>query len=211
MLLRRSLSASFVGGAHVFPGGVVDEGDQVVTTVHGLDDAQASTLLGVDRQGLSFWVASVRETFEEAGVLLAIDRKTGEWPTPERMASQEMRAARRAVHDGLRDFSGFLEEQNLIIAAQHLLPWSRWVTPVGSPKRFDTRFFFAQGPPLHDPVHDESETIESAWWLAQDALDAFRRDQIQLIFPTVKSLESLTRYPTVRDVMLARRPNCYVE
>src|SRR5204863_2170793 len=73
-MLRRTLNADFVGGAYVFPGGAVDEADRhadLGSVCEGRSDAEASGLLGIERGGLAFWVAAVRECFEEAGVLLA--------------------------------------------------------------------------------------------------------------------------------------------
>src|SRR5207244_6354800 len=73
-MLRRNLNSDFVGGAYVFPGGAVDEADRhadLESVCTGRSDDQASAALGVDEGGLAFWVAAVRECFEEAGVLLA--------------------------------------------------------------------------------------------------------------------------------------------
>src|SRR5207244_6567357 len=80
LMLRRNLNADFVGGAYVFPGGAVDEADRhadLEAVCEGRSDDQASVLLGVDRGGLAYWVAAIRECFEEAGVLLAT-REDGE-------------------------------------------------------------------------------------------------------------------------------------
>ena len=73
-LLQRTHSAAFLGGAHVFPGGALDKADRdtrVLRRVAGLTDDEASTRLGVDAGGLAYWVAAIRECFEEAGILLA--------------------------------------------------------------------------------------------------------------------------------------------
>lgn len=73
-MLRRNLNSDFVGGAYVFPGGAVDDHDRhtdLDPVCEGRNDADASAQLGIDRGGLAFWVAAIRECFEEAGVLLA--------------------------------------------------------------------------------------------------------------------------------------------
>ena len=73
-MMRRTLNAAFVGGFYVFPGGAVDAADrhaEVEASCLGLTDADASEQLGIPSGGLAFWVAAVRECFEEAGVLLA--------------------------------------------------------------------------------------------------------------------------------------------
>src|SRR3954467_244323 len=73
-MLRRNLNSDFVGGAYVFPGGAVDEADRhadLEAICEGRSDDQASAMLGVDSGGLAYWVAAIRESFEEAGRLLA--------------------------------------------------------------------------------------------------------------------------------------------
>ena len=73
-MLRRNLEAEFVAGAYVFPGGSVDDADRtpgVESWCRGRTDAGASAVLGVPSGGLAFWVAALRECFEEAGVLVA--------------------------------------------------------------------------------------------------------------------------------------------
>src|SRR3990167_4597584 len=76
-LLRRTHLAEFAGGAYVFPGGALDPSDQDERwAAHcvGMDDAAASRLLKLEHGGLAYWVAAIRECFEEAGLLLARDR-----------------------------------------------------------------------------------------------------------------------------------------
>lgn len=211
-LLRRSLSASFVGGAYVFPGGAVDPLDRGPHwgehLVHGLTDRAASALLGLEEHGLSFWIASARESFEESGILLAVSADTHEWLPAKELDSETLGEARVAVHNGTLDFADFLKERNLVIDATRLRAWSRWVTPIGSHRRFDTRFLVAEAPPWAEPRHDGSETIESEWSTPNYALERFRAGQIDLIFPTVKSLESLNRVTTVNEALhIRRRPN----
>ena len=75
-MLRRNLNSDFVGGAYVFPGGAVDEHDRhedLDPYCLGRTDAEASTRLEIDKGGLAYWVAAVRECFEESGLLLAYD------------------------------------------------------------------------------------------------------------------------------------------
>ena len=95
-MLRRNLNADWVGGAYVFPGGAVDPGDRapaVLARCPDRDDADASAHLGLPEGGLGFWVAGVRETFEEAGVLLARSAATGELVDPAQPRLEPLRAA----------------------------------------------------------------------------------------------------------------------
>ena len=79
-MLRRNLNSDFVGGAYVFPGGSVDpldRGAEAEALCRGMTDAEASASLGVESGGLAFWVAALRECFEEAGVLVAAPGRAG--------------------------------------------------------------------------------------------------------------------------------------
>src|SRR5579862_8909422 len=77
LMVRRNLKSDFVGGAHVFPGGTLDEEDSSPDTeawCAGLSSAEADRILGTHEDGLAYWIAAIRECFEEAGILLARDR-----------------------------------------------------------------------------------------------------------------------------------------
>ena len=104
-MLRRNLESTFVGGAYVFPGGAVDPADRAADLEAisvGRTDAEASRRLGIDRGGLAYWVAAIREGFEEAGVLLAYDRdgRIVDLDSPEHAA--RWTEHRRAVDRGER-------------------------------------------------------------------------------------------------------------
>src|SRR5262249_57713252 len=107
-MLGRPLAAEFMGGAYVFPGGAVDAGDrapELLARCHGRDDSAASTQLGLHAGGIGFWVAAIREAFEEAGVLLARSAATGEpVDLDEPGAAARMEPARRQVPPADRPF-----------------------------------------------------------------------------------------------------------
>jgi 8-oxo-dGTP pyrophosphatase MutT (NUDIX family) len=181
-LMRRHLRAVFTAGAHVFPGGAVDEADHVP---------------GAD----PFVVAAIRECFEEAGALLArdADGELADLRAPE--VAARFAAHRLAVHAGERALLDVLEEEGLRPAYDELHFFSRWITPPGAPRRFDTRFFVAAAPPHQTYVHDDAELIDSAWFRPQDALDRFGAGELELILPTERSLEALAVHDTVADVL----------
>jgi 8-oxo-dGTP pyrophosphatase MutT (NUDIX family) len=182
-LLRRTLGAVFTPGAHVFPGGAVDAADH---------------LPGVDR----FAVAAVRECFEEAGALLA-HGAAGAFPDLRDAATAARFAGhRRDVYAGRRTLSDVCDEEGLTLALDALVPFSRWLTPEGAPRRFDTQFFVARAPQHQVLLHDDAELIESGWFRPQDALDRFRAGELDLILPTERSLEVLTSADSV-DALLA--------
>ena len=104
--------------------------------------------------------------------------------------SGEGDAAHRAA--ALRELA---EEANLTVADQAaLVPFSRWITPAQVRIRFDTRFFLTAAPTGAEPRPDGEETVNAAWFEPQGALDAHRRGEILLVFPTIKHLEQLGRF-----------------
>jgi 8-oxo-dGTP pyrophosphatase MutT (NUDIX family) len=94
-----------------------------------------------------------------------------------------------------------LEECGIPIDARELVEFARWITPVGAPRRYDTRFFVAQSPDGHEGEHDGSELVASAWMRPADVLQAFADGEIDLILPTQRSLEVIARFDRV-DALL---------
>jgi 8-oxo-dGTP pyrophosphatase MutT (NUDIX family) len=84
-----------------------------------------------------------------------------------------------------------------------LHPWSRWITPEAVPTRFDTRFYVALAPPHSPPRPDGSETVDAGWFTPRRALDLHRGGEMELVFPTIKHLESLLPYATSQEVLEA--------
>jgi 8-oxo-dGTP pyrophosphatase MutT (NUDIX family) len=98
-----------------------------------------------------------------------------------------------------------MEECGIPIEPRELLEFARWITPVGAPRRYDTRFFVARAPDGHDGEHDGSELVASGWVRPPDALDAFARGEIDLILPTQRSLEILARFDRVEALLSEMR------
>jgi 8-oxo-dGTP pyrophosphatase MutT (NUDIX family) len=199
-MLRRNLHADFVGGAFVFPGGAVDPGDrspELLRRSQGRTEAEADGLLGVAEGGLGVWVAAIREAFEEAGVVLARSASTGEPveltdpPIADRLA-----VARGAVAHGAQPFLDVVRDHDLVLDTGALHLFSRWITPPGNSRRYDTWFFVAAAPEGHAYVHDDGETVASEWVRPADALERGRTGDIELIFPTMRSLTVLARFDT---------------
>ncbi|MGH9032841.1 MAG: NUDIX hydrolase [Acidimicrobiia bacterium] len=208
-MLRRSLNAAFVGGAYVFPGGAVDAADRVpelVARTHGRTDAEASALLGMATGGLGFWVAAIREAFEEAGVLLARSAGTGDpVDLDDHETAARLESARHAVGRGERPFLDVVSDEDLLPDAGALHLFSHWITPAGAPRRYDTWFFVAQAPDGHAYLHDDAETVASEWIRPDDALERNRRGELELIFPTMRSLSVLARFDTTATLLDALR------
>lgn len=207
-MLRRTMNAVFAGGMYVFPGGRVDDADhadELEPICDGLDDPTASAKLQIERGGLAYWVAAIRECFEEAGVLLA--RHAGEVGDVVRFDDPEVAARfereRSAVYAGERPLAALCADERLLLTAGGIHYVSHWITPVGERRRFDTRFFLARAPHAQEPLHDDGETIESLWVRPEEALDRFHSGDLGMFPPTVRNLESLIDHDSADDALAA--------
>lgn len=208
LLVRRSLRSAFVGGAYVFPGGALDPGDggqAAAASSEGLDDATASRILGVETGGLAYWVAAVRESFEEAGVLIARDRpgdRVVSFAGPGGAArAARLAGHRRALNAGTADFFDVMRAERLHLALDRVHYVAHWVTPEGAPRRFDTRFFVTPAPEGQVAAHDAGETISHLWIRPADALARHRSGGLHLVLPTIQNLEALAASPTTEALL----------
>ena len=200
-LLQRTKSAAFLAGAYVFPGGALDKADQdirVLRRVAGLSDAEANARLGVEVGGLGYWVAAVRECFEESGILLA-EGENGR-PVDAARAAQ-LAQYRAALHAGKLALADFLERERLLLRAGDLAYFGHWITAPGRARRFDTRFFLALAPAEQAGTHDGSELISSLWLRPQEAIEREARGEMELVFATRNTLADLTRFARARDAL----------
>ncbi len=98
------------------------------------------------------------------------------------------------------------EEAGIELPADaELLAWSRWITPEPVPVRFDTRFYVTLAPAHSPPRPDGSEITEAAWIPPAAALERHRAGELDLVFPTIKHLESLLPYSSSEEVLDAAR------
>lgn len=197
-MLERGSKAAFVPGAHVFPGGAVDAADadpEVYARCDGLDDAAASERLEVSRDGLAYWVAAIRECFEEAGVLQATDEvgEEPDWRDPALRA--RLAEGRRALNAGEAGLAEILTAEGLRLPVTELRYYGHWVTPPGPPRRYSTRFFAARAPAGQDPAHDGIEMVAGGWTTPGHALRCYRRGELSMILPTEMQLQLLRRFP----------------
>lgn len=212
LLMERHLRSEFMGGAYVFPGGKVDPLDEQLPSDRwtGVDLEVDVAELGVERPGeaLGLRVAAVRETFEEAGVLLA-HRADGRAVTADDLASPSFLDARRglATRGEPYDWRPWLAEEELVLDLGALAFWSWWVTPHGENKRFDTRFFVAELPAEQAEVaaHDAVELTDMRWSTPQAALAAADAREVLIIFPTRRNLQTLAELPSAAAAVAAAR------
>jgi 8-oxo-dGTP pyrophosphatase MutT (NUDIX family) len=197
-MLRRNPRSVFSPGASVFPGGAIDPADgdaTIARRVLGLDDAVASARLGVRAGGLRVWVAALRETLEEAGIVLA--RRV---PDPAALA-----VARVALNTGERALADVLAAHDLVLDAGDVHLFSHWLTPEGAPRRYDTWFLVAPAPEAQEGSHDDGELVHSEWVRPADAIARHERGDIELIFPTYRTLRVLEAFATSTALLDAVR------
>lgn len=190
---------------HVFPGGKVDENDEGFGNLcDSLDDTTASKILSVGSNGLRYWIAAVRECFEECGVLLASQRN-GE-PLLELACSVErLEAVRNALSSNELDFRDFVVSNDLIVQTSRMHYFSHWITPEFAPARFNARFFVTEMPTDQQTVEHESEVVSGEWIRPKQALRRYAKGDWQLIVPTLTSLRMLCGYRSTEDLISSVR------
>jgi 8-oxo-dGTP pyrophosphatase MutT (NUDIX family) len=208
LMLRRNPDSLFAADAWVFPGGAVDpsDGDLAPTGVLGPTDDDASATIGVPSGGLAYFVAAARECFEEAGVLLARHAGSGAaLETSSDLDATRFGRHRRDLLAGRRSLAEMLGAEDLVLDLTDVFYVSHWITPPGPPRRFDTRFFLAAAPSGQAASHDTAETVESVWTTPGRALERRAVRDLHLVFPTIKNLEALARFPASADLLAAAR------
>ena len=195
-MLRRQSSMAFAPGASVFPGGSVDDRDADIDVAWAGPGAAAWGRIfdAPDDLARALVCAAVRETFEESGVLLAgptaagvvADTRGDDWET-DRLALLE-----RSI-----SLAGLLRRRHLVLRADLLTPWSRWITPIVEERRFDARFFAAALPPGQRTRDVGGEAAHVAWVRPAAAIAAGRAGEITLWPPTAVTLAQLAEFGTV--------------
>ncbi len=212
-MLQRNLNSDFVGGAYVFPGGGVDPEDAdpaMAEVCAGRVESDASRLVGVDQGGLSFWVAAVRESFEEAGVLLAAHPDGTVVSFKDPVTAERFQQHRAEVDSGRRSLVEVCTDEGLQLTVGDMHYFSRWVTPLGAPRRYDTRFFVAAAPQEQVALHDDREVIGTRWLTPRAALSDHAAGRMTMIFPTVRTMVALDRFATADDVLAHARAQAQV-
>jgi 8-oxo-dGTP pyrophosphatase MutT (NUDIX family) len=208
LMLQRNFQSGFMPGMYMFPGGALDASDysrEACALCRGLDDAAASGILKLERGGLAYWIAAIRESFEEAGILLACDAR-GEFVALDDPAAMErFRARRHALNTGEQAFTALIAAEHLRLAVDQLVYFGHWITPLGAPRRYDTRFFIARAPAAQVPLHDNVEAIAHKWVRPQAALAAHARGEFNMRTPTLKTLESFARFAAAGELIAAMR------
>ena len=193
-MVVRHHEIDFASGALVFPGGKVDKADFDSGLRAHCGQAQA-----YDDKELALRVASIRESFEECGILLAREKGADDFVSAERLAALEKWRDRFNNRDAT--MLEFAEAENLEFAIDALDFFAHWVTPEMMPKRFDTYFYMARAPQDHIGLHDGSESVDSVWITAKQALADADAKKRTVIFPTRMNIEKLANSASVEDAL----------
>src|SRR4051812_7468527 len=125
LMIQRTQSAVFLGGAYIFPGGALDPQDadpRILKRIAGLTQEQADARLKLPSGAIAYYVAAIRECFEEAGVLLLVDAKGSQISS----ARAEALLSHRE-----KSFVELLESENLFVPAGALAYYGHWITAPG--------------------------------------------------------------------------------
>jgi len=199
-LLRRSPNSRFMPGLFVFPGGLLEPADSDESFWNDRVDVSPAALGTRPGRGLEislalqYAVAAIRETFEEAGILFAAAAGAG---SAALKRAEERRRRERLPPDWLRQGAA-AEGWTLTVSA--LWPWAHWITPVGMPRRFDTRFFIAVLPEGQDGRPDLRETTEGLWIGARQVLAQNLDGRTPLSPPTLVTLHELAGYASLEHL-----------
>lgn len=196
LLLRRHRSSAFVPGAYVFPGGRVDAEDSAAALADRADIVPGEP-------APSYWFAAVREVFEETGVLLAVNA-AGQ-PAADATADSALARWRERLLVDQATLLELLADARLTATLGALVYCAHWITPVAEPRRYDTRFFLAPLPDGSTATADGREMSDAIWLTPDRALQRFDDGRLPMVFPTVRTLESLVGFGSVHDILASFR------
>jgi recombination protein RecT len=192
LLLKRHRSSGFVPGAYVFPGGRVDA-----------EDAHVGWPGGTSEPAPEYWIAAVREIFEETGVLLA-RASTGAW-APTAAQSARLEEQREQLMRGTIHLGQVLQEERLTLDPAAIVYIAHWITPEAEPRRYDTRFFLAHVAVELEIRPDPREMTDALWISPRAAVQRFEEGALPMVFPTVKTLQKLAEFDSARAALAAFR------
>ncbi len=208
LLMRRSRAMGFVPGAYVFPGGRVDADDgrdALVRYWHRLAPVCAASRLGLEPDGdppaIAYYGAAIREAFEETGLLPATVAAKGAGAGCAPPGEEALSEAREDLLGRGASFAAVLERLGERLDGAAIEYIAHWVTPAIEPRRYDTRYFAAKVPAESKAVYDRREMTDAVWLTPDAALSRHRRGRLPMIFPTIRTLEDLSGFATVEELL----------
>jgi 8-oxo-dGTP pyrophosphatase MutT (NUDIX family) len=205
-MVRRHAMSDFAPDVYVFPGGMVEDSDcaeDMAGLCAGIGPESALPVITdapSPARALGLFVAGIRETFEETGILLARE-PTGEFVSCRGERAARFASRREAARDGLISFRDILTAEGLRLATDSLRYFAHWITPEVSPIRYDTRFFLAPAPPGQEALHDDLEVTGHVWTAPGEALAACESGTFPMLPPTVINLMALAGFSSAEDAL----------
>ncbi|GGY27457.1 NUDIX hydrolase [Streptomyces xanthochromogenes] len=202
-MLRRRASMAFAGGAYAYPGGGVDPRDAEDARLGWAGPTRETWAerLGTDPASAQAIVcAAVRETYEEAGVLLAgPDATTVVGDT----TGDDWEADRQALVTHELSFAEFLDRRGLVLRSDLLGAWARWITPEFEPRRYDTWFFVAALPEGQVTRNASTEADRTVWIRPAEAAAGYDKGELLMMPPTISTLRDLLPYSGAAEALVA--------
>ncbi len=189
LMLLRNDSSSFVASHTIFPGGAIEQDDRSSMwddLVSGLTAKDADEQLQTE-EARSYWIAAIRETIEEVGVVVGNHEEA-------------LLEDRKALENGIAKFSQIIAKRELSLNLSKVKPISRWITPKGGSRRYDTYFFVAQSFSSVAPRVDGKEAVEVFWITPSEALQKWESGELTMISPTLATLQQLQTYRSTEEV-----------
>ncbi|MFD7662914.1 NUDIX hydrolase [Streptomyces sp. NPDC059788] len=203
-MLRRRASMAFAGGAYAYPGGSVDPRDERPVAWAGPSRAEWAGRLGFgtadEAAAQAVVCAAVRETFEEAGVLLA---GSSAGTVVADTTAEDWEADRAALVARELSFADFLDRRGLVLRSDLLGAWARWITPEFEPRRYDTWFFVAALPEGQRTRNASTEADRTVWIRPAEAAAGYDRGELLMMPPTISTLRGLEAYGTAAAALAA--------
>jgi recombination protein RecT len=207
LLLRRIRTAGFVPGAYVFPGGRVDGADAAPAVVERLDGLSAEEaarrleLPGARPPALAYYLAAVREAFEETGILIGHAADGG---APATAAEDEaVDTLRNDLMGDRLSFDGVLDRMGCRIDGGAMEYFAHWITPEAETRRYDTRFFAAKVRYGARARVDQREMTDAVWLTPRKALRRHEAGSLPMVFPTIKTLQRLSSFHRADEALAA--------
>ena len=205
-LIRRARDMRFLGGYYAFPGGKVDLADRsadALLRAHGLSPDAAAWAIGDPADevpAIAYWVAAVREVFEETGMLLARDSAGRPLSVGAPEIAGRLEGHRRALVRGERSFTGILATEGWSADLGTLRYLSHFVTPPASPIRFSARFFLCPVPAGQGPRLIAEEASEGFWVDPAEAHRRFRQGEWPMAEPAEYGTQYLAQFESYEAV-----------
>ena len=203
LLMQRRHSITF-GGAYTFPGGKTEKADcapNLINISNGPSDPIASRTLKLSQGGLSYFIASIRECFEETGIFLAVKNYENSYKFVDHRDIATLSAYRSKLNDGKISLETICVEQNIILATNRLIYVSHWITPQSEKKRYSTRFFLAPMPSGQIALPDGLEAVRTLWIEPERALQKHECGELKMFIPTIVNLKQISGFTSIQQLL----------